>query len=174
MTFRNHSFILISVIFIFSILLVSCNTHNETRQVTKTIDTCGCTDKILTPPPLPNTTVFADSLFVKDENKSYLFSVKLIADKTVDMGGEDLQIFRIKAENIFSRKDFYFAFPTKFNHYWNDVTISKNRHKNTFNIGYKDSSFFHSFYSISIDTLPFNKGLIVINSKSEKLSFDSK
>jgi len=114
------------------------------------------------PPPQPNRLIAMDSMTFKIDNKVDFFRVKLTADKTVDIKGEALQIYRLEAHNNYSSNGLDFALPPEYNYYWNDLTISKDTITKIFNIGFQGSDTFHILYSALLDSLPFNKGLILI------------
>lgn len=157
------------------LFLTSCQqTHKPkpTNVILQNRDTCHCGNvEPLRPPPPENFVISADSIFYKEDNKFQLFTVSLISDKTVDIEGKDIQIFQIKANNHGKKESLDFALPTKYNKYWQEFHIYKNVDKTTFNIGFEntDSNFVQLMYSVYLDTLPFNRGLIQIGFKEQKM-----
>ena len=98
-----------------------------------------------------------------------MLTVKLIADKNVDIEGLNQQIFKIDTKNKFRNQEFYFALPTKYNEYWNELKIYKN--KTVLNIGFENESNIYYLYNISLHKLEeSNKGLIEIKTGFKKQS----
>ncbi len=160
--------------------LTSCKQTEKSKPakvVLQNKDTCYCGNMEPMPPPPPAKFVIStDSIFHKEDNNFQLFTVSLIADKTVDIEGKYIQIFHIKAKNKNKSESYDFALPTKYNKYWSKFHIYKDTKKKTFDIGFEntDSNFVHLMYSIYLDTLPFNKGLIRVDFKEQKLKLKDK
>ena len=162
------------------LILTSCKQTVKPKPdkvVLQNKDTCYSGNmEPISPPPPEKFVISTDSIFHKEDNKSQLFTVSLISDKTVDIEGKHIQIFHIKAKNQDKSESYDFALPTKYNKYWGEFHIYKNIKTKTFDIGFEntDSNFVHLMYSIYLDTLPFNKGLIRVDFKEQKLKLKDK
>jgi len=153
--------------------LISCNRENKQNEKKSKIESEKCAHidvkKNQSPPPLLNHILSTETITLKSKNHDFLLTVKLIADKNVDIEGLNQQIFKIDTKNKFRNQEFYFALPTKYNEYWNELKIYKN--KTVLNIGFENESNIYYLYNISLHKLEeSNKGLIEIKTGFKKQS----
>jgi len=147
------------------------------RAVPENKDTCNCGNmEPQPPPPLANFIISTDSIIHKEDNKNRLFTVSLIADKTVVFEGKHMQIFHIKTRYHNKKESYDFALPTKYNKYWSELHMYKDIQNKRFTIGFEntDSNFIHLLYSVYLDTLSYDQVYVRLDFKEQKIKLKDK
>ncbi|WP_133055399.1 hypothetical protein [Niastella koreensis] len=173
MTKKLNGFLFFLTLFFLS--LTSCRqaiSKDKTKTTLINEGSCACTDKVSPPPPPDNYLVSADTILFNDRNRQQEFITQLISQKTIDFEGEKVQVFQIKSDNGISKGLYDFVLPIEYNKYWDELKIYKDSLTNSFDIGFNnlDSNYVQLLYSVSLDTLPFNKGLILIQYNKKRMT----
>jgi hypothetical protein len=162
--FKRLFYFIVGILF----LLASCHSNNKSplvNSMAKPIDSCACSPDILSPPPPFNYSIAADTIIYRDSKRVNKFYIRLVSDKTVDFEGETMQLFKVRLKSERGIDSFDFSLPVRYNRYWNKLHIYRDTLQKAFYIGFKreDSFNTHLIYSFRLDTLPFNKRLILKN-----------
>lgn len=151
--------------------VISCKNNSE--NISQNDMECACIDirDTLRQYPQEGEVVASEKVKVSVENKSYFVTIDLVADRYVENEGKAQQIYAVRRTNKNSKffNSFYFVLPSKYNAYWNDLSILND--SNECWIGFKKMAGvvkLYKIYSYKYREKSYGGGEIIVESVATK------
>ncbi|KGO85448.1 hypothetical protein [Flavobacterium suncheonense] len=161
---RQTIIFFITLLVISTTILLSCEKEKIAKQKNvPELHHSVCPENSPPPPPIENTLFSSEKLKVVKKDNISTITLNLISDKVVDYQGFHQQIFRIETEG--RKRKMYFALPTKYNMYWNDLKFISEKNNDSIILGFwkgKDYIKLYKIYSHKYDKENFGGGEIII------------